>query len=158
MTVNDQTIHAEDYEEVRQLVSAYCHIVDLTMQAGSTPDVSHLFHPDAVFTNSFQDREWVGRDAIVEWYHTYLGKREGFFRYTRHKIYSPYITITDGVATSTCHFDADSLDFGGVVRTMSGRYDDTLEPYEGRWLLKTRHIDIHYIPEAVTATPFKGWR
>ncbi|WP_020499184.1 nuclear transport factor 2 family protein [Sciscionella marina] len=148
----------DDYEQVRQIVSGYCHVVDQAMQAGKTPDVSHLFHPDAVFTNSFQRERWVGRQAIVDWYHKYLGKREGHFRYTRHKIYEPYIEIVDGVATSTCHFDADSLDFTGIVRTMAGRYDDTLEPYEGKWLLKSRHIDIHYIPAPVQAQPFRGWR
>jgi len=147
-----------DYEQVRQVVAGYCQFVDRAMQAGGTPDVSHLFHPDAVFTNSFQKEKFVGREAIVDWYHKYLGKRAGYFRYTRHKIYEPYIVIEDGVATSNCHFDADSLDFTGIIRTMSGHYEDTLTPYEGKWLLTSRHIDIHYIPEAVQAQPFRGWR
>jgi hypothetical protein len=148
----------DDYEAVRQVVSGYCHIVDRAMQAGQTPDVSGLFHRDAVFTNSFQDQEWVGRAAVVEWYHTYLGKRRGYFRYTRHKIYEPFIEIVDGVATSSCHFDADSVDFTGIVRTMSGRYDDVLTQQEGRWLFSKRHIDIHYIPQPMQAQPFRGWR
>ena len=147
-----------DYLAVQHVVSLYCYLVDTAMQAGETPDVSPLFHPDSEFTNSFQMETVKGRDAVVQWYHNYLGKRKGYFRYTRHKIYTPCIQFNGELATSWCHFDADSLDFGGIVRRMSGRYEDTLKKHNGQWLIYRRHIDIHYIPEAEKAEPYRGWR
>ena len=153
-----QPTNALDYVSVLHVVSLYCHIVDRAMQAGDTPDVSDLFHPEAEFTTSFQSETFKGRDAVTQWYRTYLGKRKGYFRYTRHKIYTPCIEVNGDTAVSSCHFDADSLDFGGVVRRMSGRYDDVLQRHNGTWLIRKRHIDIHYIPNAEQAAPFHGWR
>lgn len=149
---------SSDFEEIRQVVAGYCHIVDRAMQKGETPDVSSLFHPDAEFTNSFQTKVWVGRDAIVDWYHSYLGKRQGHFRYTRHKIYAIHLEFEGDHAHSVCHFDADSLDFNGIIRKMSGRYEDMLQKHDGRWLIRKRHINIQYIPGETQAEPFRGYR
>lgn len=157
-TLQHMPVGGDDFEEIRQVVAGYCHIVDRAMQAGETPDVSMLFHPDAEFSNSFQSKVWKGRDAIVDWYHTYLGKRRGYFRYTRHKIYAIHTEFDGETAHTVCHFDADSLDFHGIVRRMSGRYEDVVKRYEGRWLILRRHINIQYIPGEFQAQPFKGWR
>ena len=148
----------DDFEEVRQVVAGYCHIVDRAMRNGETPDVSMLFHPDAEFTNSFQSQVWVGRDAVVEWYHKYLGRRKGHFRFTRHKIYSTHLEFEGKTVKTISHFDADSLDFYGIIRRMSGQYEDVLEKYEGHWLILKRHINIPFIPAPIQANPFKGWR
>jgi hypothetical protein len=148
----------DDFEQIRQIVAGYCHIVDRAMQRGETPDVSMLFHPDALFTNSFQSQEWVGRDAIVEWYHKYLGRRKGHFRFTRHKIYASHQEFEGKTVKSICHFDADSLDFHGIIRRMCGQYEDVLEKYRDQWLILKRHINIPFIPGAIQADPFKGWR
>jgi ketosteroid isomerase-like protein len=151
-------VDPNDYVAVLHMVSLYCHLVDRAIPAGETPDVTCLFHPEAVFTNSFQDEEFVGRDAVVEWYHTFLGKRKGHFRFTRHKIYAPCIEFDGGVAFSSCHYDADSLDFHGVIQRMAGRYDHLLENHDGAWLIRRKHCDVHYIPQSMPATPFRGWR
>jgi hypothetical protein len=156
-TETSQAVCGDDFEQIRQVVAGYCHIVDQAMQNGDTPDVSMLFHPDAEFTNSFQPQVWVGRDAIVDWYHTYLGKRKGYFRYTRHKIYAIHQELEGQTARTICHFDADSLDHSGIIRRMSGQYEDVLEKYGNRWLIRKRHINIQYIPGAIQAELFKGW-
>lgn len=150
---------ASDYEAIRSVVSAYCHIVDRAAAKGETPDLSALFHPDAVLSYSFENwKKHVGHKAVVEWYHQYLGKRAGFYRFTRHKIFEPYIVINGDTAEVSTHVDADSIDFAGVLKVMAGRYDDWLVKQNGKWLIKERRGYIHYVFTGPQTQPYKAWR
>ena len=148
-----------DYEAIRSVVSAYCHITDRAAENGETPDLTALFHPEAILSYSFEGWEkHVGRDAVVNWYHRYLGKRASFYRFTRHKIFEPYIVISGDAAEVSTHVDADSVDYSGVLKVMAGRYDDWLVKVDGKWLIKERQGHIHYIFNGASTQPFKGWR
>jgi SnoaL-like domain len=148
-----------DYEAIRSVVSAYCHIVDRAAAKGERPDLSGVFHPDAVLSCSFENwKKHVGHDAIVEWYHQYLGKRASFHRFTRHKIFEPYIIINGDAAEVATHVDADSVDFTGILKVIAGRYDDAFAKRDGRWLIKERRGHVHYVFDGAQTQPFKGWR
>jgi hypothetical protein len=148
----------QDYENVRQVCSSYCHIVDRALNSGVTPDLTSILHPDALYHNNFQPgRRFEGRDAVVNWYHEYLGRRLGYYRWVRHKIFEPLITIDGDTAMSSAHFDADSVDRYDKIRVMSGVYDDLLVKYDGRWLIKERFQTIHYHHSLGEAAEFKGW-
>jgi len=149
----------QDIEEIRGVVSAYCHVADRAAAKGETPDFSDLFHPEAVLSYSFENwKQHVGHAAVIEWYRKYLGKRASFYRFTRHKIYEPYIVITGpGTAEVATHYDADSIDFSGAIKAMAGRYDDWFVKHEGRWLIKERKGYVHYIYHGAQAQPFHGW-
>lgn len=147
-----------DYENIRLVESSYCHITDRALNAGKTPDLSSIFHPEAIYRNSFQPgKEFVGHDAVVNWYHEYLGQRLGYYRWTRHKIFEPLIVVDGDTASSSVHFDADSVDRRDRIRVMSGIYDDMLVKHDGRWLIKERFQTIHYHYTLAEAHEFSGW-
>jgi SnoaL-like domain len=149
---------AEDFEAIRQILAGYCHLVDQAVAKGETPDTSALYHPDAVYSNSFENGiQHVGHAAVVAWYHKFLGKRSGYYRYMRHKIFEPYIVINGDKAKSRTHFDADSVDREGMIRGISGRYEDDFVKSSGQWLIAKRHVEVHYHHTIGAAHPFKGW-
>jgi hypothetical protein len=155
---NDSGATWEDYETIRTIESSYCHITDRALNSGQTPDLSSIFHPEAIYRNSFQPgMEFVGHDAVTKWYHEYLGRRLGYYRWTRHKIFEPLILIDGDIATASVHFDADSVDRHNRIRVMSGIYDDLLLKHEGRWLIKERFQTIHYHHTLSEAHEFSGW-
>jgi hypothetical protein len=147
-----------DYEEIRQILVAYCHVVDRALAAGEIPDVSHLYHPDSSFSNSWeQGRVHVGRDAVIAWYEEFLGKRSGYYRWTRHKISEPLISIERSSAQAVTYFDADSVDRHDRLRVISGRYDDEFAKDDGKWLIKNRYVELHYHYTPGKASEFVGW-
>jgi hypothetical protein len=149
---------AEDFEEIRQILAGYCHIVDQAVAKGETPDTSALYHPDAIYSNSFEGgKEHVGHSAVVDWYHKFLGKRSGYYQYMRHKLFEPHIVIDGDHARSVAHFDADSVDRKSQIRGISGRYEDDFVKNNGRWLIVKRHVEVHYHHDGGIAHPFKGW-
>lgn len=148
-----------DYEAIRTIIAGYCHVTDRAMNQGSTPDLASYFADDATFQNSFQvGQRWVGQEAVVAWWREFLSRRAGYYRWIRHKIYEPLITIDADTALSAVHFDADSVGRDDRIRTMSGIYDDLLVKRGGRWVIKDRYITIHYVHESGEAKPFAGWK
>lgn len=149
----------QDFEEIRQILASYCHIVDQAVAKGETPDTSRLYAEDAIYSNSFEyGQEHVGHEAVVAWYHKFLGKRSGYYRYMRHKIFEPFISIDGDKARSLTHFDADSVDRESQIRGISGRYEDDFVKREGRWLINRRHVEVHYHHTPGKAHEFKGWK
>ena len=149
---------AEDFEEIRQILAGYCHIVDQAVAKGQMPDTSALYHPDAVYSNSFESgKQYIGHSAVVAWYHKFLGNRSGYYKYMRHKIFEPYIVIQGDTARSITHFDADSVDRENLIRAISGRYEDDFVKSDGHWLISKRHVEVHYHHTMGAAHAFKGW-
>lgn len=152
------TSKPEDFEAIRQILAGYCHLVDDAVAKGETPDTSSLYHPDAEYSNSFEGgKKHVGHAAVVAWYHEFLGKRSGYYKYMRHKIFEPYIVVDGNTARSVTHFDADSVDKDSNLRAIAGRYVDEFVKENGRWLIKKRHVDVHYHYTPGIAHPFVGW-
>jgi hypothetical protein len=147
-----------DYEAIRQVISGYCHIVDRAVAKGETPDTSQLYHPNAEYSNSFQEGEvCVGHEAVVAWYHKFLGQRSGYYKFMRHKIYEPFILIHENTAAVITHFDADSVDRHRQIRAISGRYNDSMIKHNGKWLISKRHVDVHYHFVRGEAQRYVGW-
>ena len=146
-----------DFEDIRQVLSGYCYLVDQAINAGVTPDLFELYHPEVTFTNSFEaGLEHVGYEAVAAWYDSYLGSRAGYYRWVRHKISESFIALDGDTALTSAYFDADSVDRDGLVRAMAGRYDDKFVKVEGRWLIKDRHVSIYYSYTAGEAAEYKG--
>jgi hypothetical protein len=130
-----------DYEGARQVLSRYCHVLD----SGRLEDLGPLFHRDAVFSVSFENGQThVGRDTIQAWYQRFFQQRPGEYRYMRHKIYEPFMTVNGNTATSSTYFDADSVDADGSLRVVAGRYGDVLVKEQGQWFFKERTITAFY--------------
>jgi len=130
-----------DYEGARQVLSRYCYALD----SGRLEDLSPLFHRDAVFSVSFEHgHKHSGRDTIHAWYQRFFQQRPGEYRYMRHKIYEPLMTVNGDTATSSAYFDADSVEAGGSIRVVAGRYDDVLVKEQGQWFFKERTITAFY--------------
>ena len=148
-----------DYEAIRSVVSAYCHIVDRAVAKGEAPDLSGVFHPDAVLSYSFENwKEHSGRHAIDNWHRDYIGRRAAGYRFARHKAFEPYIVISGDTAEVATHMDTDLVDFSGVLKVMSGRYDDRFVKHDGKWLIKERCGHIHYAFDDGQTQPYKEWR
>jgi len=136
---------AGDPEGARQLLSRYCHALD----QGRLADLGSLFHRDAEFSVSFEgEQKHTGRETIQAWYDRFFQQRPGQYRHMRHKIFEPLLTINGNTATAATYFDADSVDEGGSVRVVTGRYDDVLVKEQGQWFFKERTITVlyHYSP------------
>lgn len=133
-----------DYEEIRQLLSAYCFVVDDALNESRLPNLADFYHPQVVFTTSFDDGVHVGLPAVIAWYEGFLGSRLGYYRWVRHLISEPSITLGADTARSSTYCDARSVDRHGRVRSMAGRYDDLLLKQDGRWLIKERHDSVHF--------------
>ncbi|MDP3139616.1 MAG: nuclear transport factor 2 family protein [Burkholderiaceae bacterium] len=149
-----------DYEAIRQIVAGYCHIVDRAVAVGETPDTSELYHPQAQYSNSFEEGEvQVGHDAVVAWYHRFLGKRSSFYRYMRHKVFESAIVISaDGeTAEVSTYYDAESLDRNNQIRAITGIYQDSMAKHEGRWVIIRRHVMVHYHFNQGEAHRYIGW-
>ena len=134
-----------DPEGARQLLSRYCHALD----QGRLADLGSLFHRDAEFSVSFEgEQKHTGRETIQAWYDRFFQRRPGQYRHMRHKIFEPLLTINGNSATAATYFDADSVDEGGSVRVVTGRYDDVLVKEQGQWFFKERTITVlyHYSP------------
>jgi hypothetical protein len=134
-----------DSEGARQLLSLYCHALD----QGRLEGLSSLFHRDAEFLVSFEGgQKHTGRETIQAWYNRFFQQRPGQSRHMRHKIFEPLLTINGSTATAITYFDADSVDEGGAVRVVAGRYDDALVKEQGQWFFKERTITVfyHYSP------------
>jgi SnoaL-like domain len=130
-----------DYEGARQLLSLYCHALD---QQRLT-DLGSLFHRDAQFSVSFEgEQKHTGRETIQAWYDRFFQQRPGQYRHMRHKIFEPLLMVDGGTATAETYFDADSVDEGGAVRVVTGRYDDVLVREQGQWFFKTRTVTVLY--------------
>lgn len=139
---------ADDYEGVRQVLSRYCFALD----SGRLEALGPLFHRDASFSVSFESgTAHTGRTKIQAWYERFFSERPDEFRFMRHKIYEPQLSISGTQASSVVYFDADSLQADGSVRIVTGRYDDTLVKEHGEWFFKDRTITVFY-----TYTPGKG--
>ncbi len=136
---------ASDYEGARQLLSRYCAFID----QGKLLELSELFHPQAIFSVSFDNKpNPVGRAAILAWYSDFFRPRRGKFRFPRHKLFEPYLVLDGNTATASSYFDSDFVEANGTVRILAGRYDDILVKERGRWLFKQRTITVcyHYSP------------
>jgi hypothetical protein len=132
---------ADDYEGVRQVLSRYCFALD----SGQLEVLGPLFHRDASFSVSFESgATHTGRTKIQAWYERFFSQRPGQFRFMRHKIYEPQLSINGTQASSVAYFDADSLQADGSVRIVAGRYDDTLVKEHGAWFFKDRMITVLY--------------
>jgi len=130
-----------DSEGARQLLSRYCHALD----RGRLEDLSALFHRDAEFSVSFESgQKHTGRETIHAWYARFFQQRPEQYRHMRHKIFEPLLTITGNTATAATYFDADSVEEGGAVRVVVGRYDDVLIREQGQWFFKERTITVFY--------------
>jgi ketosteroid isomerase-like protein len=130
-----------DYEGARRVLSRYCYALD----SGRLEDLGPLFHPEAVFSVSFENgQKHSGRDTIQAWYQRFFQHRPDAYRYMRHKIYEPLMTVTGDTATSSTYFDADSVDADGSIRVVAGRYDDVLVKEQGQWFFKERAITAFY--------------
>lgn len=139
---------ADDYEGVRQVLSRYCFALD----SGQLEALGPLFHPDASFSVSFESgTTHTGRTKIQAWYERFFSERPDQFRFMRHKIYEPQLSISGTQASSVVYFDADSLQADGSVRIVADRYDDTLVKEHGEWFFKDRAITVFY-----NYTPGKG--
>ncbi|MSQ69491.1 MAG: nuclear transport factor 2 family protein [Gammaproteobacteria bacterium] len=140
-----QASRLHDYEGARQLLSRYCALID----QGKLVALSELFHPQAIFSVSFDSApKHVGRAAILAWYADFFRPRRGQFRYPRHKLFEPYLVLAGNTATATSYFDSDFVEASGAVRILAGRYDDVLVKERGRWLFNARTITVcyHYSP------------
>ncbi|MGE0823419.1 MAG: nuclear transport factor 2 family protein [Candidatus Binatia bacterium] len=136
---------AEDYEAVRQVLSRYCFALD----RGQLEDLGRLFHRNADFSVSFENgTKHSGRETIQSWYQRFFQQRPDQYNHMRHKIYQSLLTVSGNVATASTYFDADSLEQGGKVSVVTGRYDDVLIKEEGQWFFKERTINVlyHYSP------------
>lgn len=132
---------ASDYEGARQILSLYCHALD---QQRLT-DLGSLFHRDATFSVSFEgEQKHSGRETIEAWYGRFFQQRPGQQRHMRHKIFEPLLMVDGNTATAATYFDADSVDQGGAVRVVTGRYDDILVKEQGQWFFKERTITVLY--------------
>lgn len=146
-----------DYEDIRQLITGYCEVVDRAMNAGKAPDVGELFHEDSTFGTSFEEVTSVGGEAVVEWYRNYLGQRAGFYRWMRHKVFDSFIQVDGTSATATTYFDADSVNPKERIGLMSGRYEDEFRKDDGLWRFSRRFVVIDYVHHGGQAREFRGW-
>ena len=138
----------DDYEGVRQILSRYCFALD----SGQLEALGPLFHRDAIFSVSFESgTTHPGQAAIQAWYEKFFAQQPDQFRFMRHKIYEPQLTIAGSQATSAVYFDAEWLQPDGRVHVVAGRYDDTLLKEQGQWFFKDRAITVLY-----NYTPGKG--
>jgi hypothetical protein len=148
----------DDHEQIRQLLVGYCHAVDRALEKGEVADVSALYHDDATFAASWErGQRHVGLPAVLSWYEEFLGKRAGYYRFTRHKISQPEIRVDGDRACSRTYFDADSVDRNDLLRVVSGRYDDEFVKQDGKWLIKDRYATIHYHYTSGEIHEFSGW-
>lgn len=102
-----------------------------------------------MFSVSFEGgQRHTGRDTIHAWYNRFYQARPGQYRYPRHKLFEPTITVTDATATASTYFDSDFVDPDGNVRIIAGRYDDVMVKERGQWFFKERTITVcyHYSP------------
>jgi hypothetical protein len=146
-----------DYEDIRQLITGYCVVVDSAMNAGNPPEVGALFHTDSTFGTSFEDRMYVGGEAVAAWYRRYLGSRATFYRWMRHKVFDSFIQVDGDHATAVTYFDADSVNPKDRIGLMSGRYEDEFRKDQGRWLFSKRFVAIDYVHHGGDAWKFAGW-
>jgi SnoaL-like domain len=136
---------SSDYEGARQLLSRYCAAID----QGQLVELSELFHRNGKLSVSFDSApSQVGRAAILAWYTDFFQPRRGKFRYPRHKLFEPYLTLDGNTASASSYFDSDFMEASGDVRILAGRYDDILIKERGRWFFKERTITVcyHYSP------------
>jgi hypothetical protein len=147
-----------DYEDIRRVLASYTHLVDEAFAAGVVPDVMQLYHPACEFSVSFEEATQVGHEAITAWYAEFFGGRGGYYRWSRHKLAEPAITVEGDSAQATSYWDADCVDRHDVVRTMAGRYDDELLKEDDHWLISKRHTWIYYHYSSGGAQEFKGYR
>lgn len=130
-----------DHEAIRNVLSRYCFALD----SGNLKDLSSLFHRQADFSVSFENgQKHNGRDTIHSWYARFFQQRPDQYRYMRHKLFEPLITISGKTATASTYFDSESKDAAGQIQMITGRYDDSLIKEDGQWFFKERTISVFY--------------
>ncbi len=133
-----------DIIAIEQLIYAYCHRVD----RGTPDDVAALFAPDAVLRPFYDDHYEVrGRAGVRSWYAYYEEHFKSAVRHLKHMVMSPLIEVQGDTASGVSYLLASAETIAsGDAFTATGTYRDQYLRLDGRWLFKTRQIDLEMMP------------
>lgn len=133
---------ADDYVAMQTLLGIYCFAADW----GDLDQMLSVFHPDIRLRPHFEgDEEYVGSEAVRDWFVGYFERIRSPRRFVRHKVFLPAIVIDDEGPRSSMYFDSESVrKDSDVVSTAIGRYDSRFARHEGRWLISEHTIISYY--------------
>jgi hypothetical protein len=133
---------ADDYVEIQTLLGIYCFAADW----GDLDQMVSIFHPDIRLRPHFEgDEEFVGIDAVRDWFVGYFARIRSPRRFVRHKVFLPAIVLDEEGARSSMYFDSESVRKDqAVVSTAIGRYDSRFARHDGRWLISEHTIISYY--------------
>ena len=119
----------DDYEEIRQLLARYAHLMD----SESSDGVAGLFSEDGVF--EVLGESFEGRSAIAGMVRRYADA--GALANTRHLTLNSVISVDGRSATGTSDWVAIRAEGAGWAILAVGRYEDQLVKKDG-WQLRRR--------------------
>jgi uncharacterized protein (TIGR02246 family) len=124
----------EDTEEIRDLARRYAHCV----WRGDAAGAAALFAEDGEMRTGFGD-PLVGRGAIRASY-------EQAFAASRFLpfVHDHRVELAGDRASGRCHLDLRAT-AGGEIRIGAGWYDDRYERGDGRWLFRSRRLELAWL-------------
>jgi uncharacterized protein (TIGR02246 family) len=132
----------EDYEEIRQLIASYCHMLDTHDAVGWAA----LFSEDGML--DLGGAKTQGTDALQAYIEDLRAAHRGYPM--RHLVTNVVIDVDGDVAASQSYVVL--LNPGGPrLIGMTGRYDDQLRRIDGRWRLLERRLVCDPTPLGVPA-------
>ena len=123
----------EDKEELRDLVTRYCLYID----SGRYEDWVGTFTDDGVFDSPILGR-WEGKEKLrqfTEKYRSWTGAHQ-----PRHCVMNVLLQVEGTHATGECYLLMTHAGTKDVELVVSGRYEDTMEKVNGKWLFKERKV------------------
>lgn len=123
----------EEKEELRDLVTRYCLYID----SGRYDDWVGTFTEDGVFDSPILGR-WQGKEKLKQFTEKYRSWTGAF--QPRHCVMNVLLQVEGNHATGECYLLATHADAKKVEVVVSGRYEDTMEKVNGKWLFKERKV------------------
>jgi hypothetical protein len=123
----------EEKEELRDLVTRYCLYID----SGRYDDWVGTFTEDGVFDSPILGR-WQGKAMLkqfTEKYRAWTGNAQ-----PRHCVMNVLLNVEGNHATGECYLLATHAEAGKVELIVTGRYEDTMEKVNSKWLFKERKV------------------
>ncbi|MFM9942104.1 MAG: nuclear transport factor 2 family protein [Hyphomicrobiaceae bacterium] len=128
---------ADDKDEIRELMAAYCHALDACRFA----DVAALFSEDGEWTSSYATAH--GHAAIAGQFEAAVPKPgEGPQR--KHYVTNTIIKLHGDTADAISDYLVVRESESGLLPVMGGTYRDRFVRTNGRWLFSRKEL-VHHI-------------
>jgi ketosteroid isomerase-like protein len=129
----------EDREAIRELLHAYCYLVD----EGRVAECADLFTEDAL-----ADFHPLAVSHGIARIRRFFGNIPNLFSSIRHFVHNETIALDGDRARVSCYFEFKAVLTKGAGYQGAGQYDDNLVKADGRWRIKERKANFYFfLPE-----------